>query len=595
MKKIAYFFIGIFLLWGSTGCDKWLDINTDPNTATNADPSVSSRLSAIQFYTEYAYGSVGSRAAMITGALTRSVSAGNAHNQLCAWGPIQASATTPYQNWFVGAAANLEDLITKAEAEEAWHYIGTAKLIKAFGFMMMVDWYGEMPYTDALGSNLNPVYDDGETIFNGCLADLEEAIGYFKMTQPVTATPLSAGDGWNDGDAGKWLKLAYGLKARWLNNLSKKSSLYNPDAILTALTNAAQSNGESTSVRHYNSASDTDRGILVADPLLTSMMYDCVGMNTYFFVTKWYGDLLTNTFTGGSGVLDPRADKLIPSAHFKINGSLELVRSQLVDMITSDIRLNAGPIRATFTGGKWTVSTTNPARMGDSVYVIPYSLGAMYTTLTNDDDTYRGSDGRILSTGTFYTRADAPTHLMGYPELCFIKAEVLFRKGDAAGALTAYRNGIRAHMELMNEKLVEYAVTDNTSKRPIAAADIDAFLASPAVAQNAGQLTMAKIMQQKFIACSYSQQNWNDMRRFNYSAGDIGSFGVVYPDFDRPYEFTATTQMIGTIKTDPRYWFRRIMQPTFETDYNSINLAASNAEALKNSIWSLPVWWDTTE
>jgi hypothetical protein len=122
-------------------------------------------------------------------------------------------------------------------------------------------------------------------------------------------------------------------------------------------------------------------------------------------------------------------------------------------------------------------------------------------------------------------------------------------------------------------------------------------MSSAAVAQTTGQLTMAKIMQQKFIALSFTQQNWNDMRRFDYSAGDIGSYGVVYPDYDRPFEFgaTAATKMTGTSKTDPAYWFRRIMLPTAETQYNSINVLLSNSKALALSVWSMPVWWDTAQ
>lgn len=599
MKKIKY--IGLFLLGllSISSCNDYLDVNVDPNTASSSFASVDSRLAGMQHYFEYGYETAGLRSSLIAGTLTRTYSSGNAHNQLCAWDPILSSAITPYQMWFIGCGSNVNELIIKAQGEEAWHYVGAAKLIHAMGFMLMTDWYGEMPYTEAFGSTGNPKYDSGETIFKGCLAELDEAIKFFEKTQPATATKLAAGDGWNSGDVQKWIKLAYGMKARWLNNLSKKSKLYDPAAILAALDKAAQSNSESAVITHYNLTADTDKDILISDPLKTSILYDGIGMNTYFLPTKWYIDLLTNTFTGGSGVEDPRTDKLIPSAQFNINGQIKLVRSKGVDMINSDIRLNNGPILGTYnaTSHKWTVNTTNPSRKGDSVYVNLRSQGAMYYTLVNGDDTYKGTDGRIQSTGTYYTRPDAPGHLMTYPELCFIKAEVLFRKGEKGAALTAYKTGIRTHMELMNLKLSQYPSTDNLNKSAIPTTQIDAFLASAAVAQSADQLTMAKIMQQKYIACSYSLQNWNDMRRFNYSAGNIGSYGVVYPDFDRPKEFsqTAATKMIGTNKSDERYWFRRIAQCSYERSYNSNNLNASNPEALLDKIWSYPVWWDTAD
>ena len=172
------------------------------------------------------------------------------------WNPIAGMSTTPYQFFFVGAGSNFQDMEAKATAESAYHYLGATKAIRAMGFMLMVDWYGEMPYTEALGGAITPKFDDGKTIFEGCLSDIDQAIEYFKMQQPSTATPLSEGDSWNGGDVNKWLKMCYGLKARWLNNLSKKSNLYKPDAILLALENAPLSIGEGTTVSHIDDQAD---------------------------------------------------------------------------------------------------------------------------------------------------------------------------------------------------------------------------------------------------------------------------------------------------------------------------------------------------
>ena len=36
-------------------------------------------------------------------------------------------------------------LIDKATAAEAWHYVGATRVIRAYGFMLMTDLYGEMP------------------------------------------------------------------------------------------------------------------------------------------------------------------------------------------------------------------------------------------------------------------------------------------------------------------------------------------------------------------------------------------------------------------------------------------------------------------
>ncbi|MEZ4997070.1 MAG: hypothetical protein R2758_06280 [Bacteroidales bacterium] len=103
---------------------------------------------------------------------------------------------------------------------------------------------------------------------------------------------------------------------------------------------------------------------------------------------------------------------------------------------------------------------------------------------------------------------------------------------------------------------------------------------------------MADIIQQKIIALGFNMQNWNDMRRFNYSAGNIGSLGVVYRDYKRPYEFSATNIMTGAGPSDLTYWFRRFNHSTHESNYNNTQLMASNPLAMQDAIWSDPVWWD---
>jgi hypothetical protein len=93
------------------------------------------------------------------------------------------------------------------------------------------------------------------------------------------------------------------------------------------------------------------------------------------------------------------------------------------------------------------------------------------------------------------------------------------------------------------------------------------------------------------MGCSI--ENWNDMRRFNFSAGNVDGFGVVYPGYERGALFTGGAQLTGGSPTDLRYWMRRwALPPVYEIQYNSINTLALNAHAAEPNIWSMPVWWD---
>jgi hypothetical protein len=631
MKKIIYIIIGLLFVSGFPACTDWLDVNDNPSSASSTVPTPDLRLRVIQLNFTDTYESSGTRASWITQNITRTN--GNSNNDLIQrWNCPIASTTWPYQGWFVYTAANLEPLIEKATAEEAWHYVGAAQLIHAWGFMTMLDLYGEMPYTEALGPGISPKYDDGKTIFYGCMDKLEEAIANFSKAQPASATPLSAGDSWNGGDVQKWIKLAYGLKARWLNNLTKKS-FYDPNAVLTALEKAPQSVADNTTVRFVNTA-ETDKAGVVA-----SLQFTNVG-STASRLSKWYTDLLTNEFTGGSGILDPRATRIIPSGEFNTaDGKKEWRLSKGADIINTNIRTqNNGPaqfeIRGTKPGttnaalglewvntaakkkdpeykNRWYSTNTNAVRMGDSVYISVYSdrldwivgtdfpdqtddryIASRYNGISTDNPNYGDANSiNVTSTGSFYIRADAPGHLVCYHEMCFIKAEALFRLGKKDEAVSAYKAGIRAHIEAMNEKLKEYPQI--LGKQVISESEIAAFLSSAAVAQNGAELTMAKIMQQKQISMSMTLQNWTDMRRFNFSVPDP-QYGVVYPDFGRPFEFDAAAQECypTTNPNELRYWPRRIQQCSHEVNYNSANWLASNPEANARTILSYPVWWD---
>jgi len=61
--------------------------------------------------------------------------------------------------------------------------------MKAMGFIMMADLYGEMPYTEAVSADFTPPYDNGDVIYEGCLADLDRAIELFSAPQGAQPSP----------------------------------------------------------------------------------------------------------------------------------------------------------------------------------------------------------------------------------------------------------------------------------------------------------------------------------------------------------------------------------------------------------------------
>lgn len=649
MKSLKYMMAaGCLLTLGLSSCSDFLDVNVDPDKPNNTTAEVANRVPWIQRMFMYSAGITNYRTSMIAGVL---YSTSGTHGPAAVtWNFAPGTTTSSYQTWFVETAANLNDLYDKAKAENAYHYMAVADIYHALGFMQMLDLYGEIPYTEALGNSPVPAYDDGKTIFNGCVAKLDEAIKLLSEAQPATATPLSKGDLINGGDAQKWLKMAYGLKARFLLKLSKKAE-FDPEAILDCLSKGPQSIDDNSVMPCYNSGQDvTD--YLMGDPIMTNGNWNCVAYGTTQRITKYYTDLLTDM--RGAGVEDPRYTKIVPAVMTNIKvvdgkvQSYDWARSKGVDChgdcerlkavgwnsivaptwaatnkdITYDIAdatardkfvsdiqklhkttVDGTKVKVTYQTGSVYVNSTNYAYAGDTAYVSLRSnskLTGNQTKEENDVYWYFSTNdalnaGAVGSTGSFQTRPVSDFEIMTYHEACFIKAEVLFRKGDKAGALAAYKAGIKAHLDYMQKKLTAWKGQgfSNPDMLPMDDAKISAYLASDAVCQNASDLKMSDIMLQKYVAMGCSLENWNDMRRFNYSAGNIKDFGVVYPGMDRSVLFTGTDKLKGTSKDDPKYWPRRWRLPaTLELSYNEAQALAVNKHAEDTDIWSYPVWWD---
>ncbi|MDD3273762.1 MAG: SusD/RagB family nutrient-binding outer membrane lipoprotein [Bacteroidales bacterium] len=593
-------------------CSDWLNINVDPENPSSESATYQTRLAHIEFYTNSATQFAAWRSSMSAGDWTRYFN-GSTYWNMSYWNPQTGAVTTPYQWWFVGAASNISYMYDKAMEAEAWHYAGVAKVIRAYGFMLMTDLYGEMPYTDAVGENATPTYDNGKTIYLGCFNELNEGLELLAKTQDPKLPSLAEGDFWNNGDVAKWIKFGNLLKARYAVKLSKKADgnyldgKYDAATILDALSKGPQSNADNTIIYHTDDNSTTHDVLGWNEPVDYSPIYSVCGMNAGYMVTDMLYKNLTNF--AGSGVEDPRADKIIPwaiseksddtPANIKWDGKWR--RSLGVDMVTNDSpNLNGGPLRAGYTAEKhWWIDSSSPTRLGDTVYVEATSTSKGYAA--KQDLLFRrdGTDASKES-GSFYSRVSSPTYLGTYSEACFIKAEVLFNQGNAPAAYAAYKEGIKASMEQMNVTLNSWVagdpnLADCPSFTPMSQADMDNFLDNGI--GTAGNLTLGKILTQKRIALHFSVEIWNDMRRYDFDEELFHNWGV-------PAYHAVNAAALKGIPVGKQ--FRRWRQCSHELNYNAANLHAIGAEVpgadmgllqwnSAEDVWTIPVWWDSDQ
>ena len=524
MKKLAILFL-ITVGLAVTSCDYNLNINTSPNTPQTAAPEL--RLPSILSYTMDIYGSHGVRTSMLCQQMGYTYSANARYYEMQNWHFLNNADVYVWQSWYIYDWINISKMITDAEAEEAWHYAGVGKIIQAFGCGFVVDAYGIMAYKEGLSdATFQPNYDDAEYVYSQIIPLCDEAIADLSKSQPASAPALSTGDIIYNGDTQKWIKFAYGVKARLMSHLSKKKVgtdvlQYNPDEILNLLSKSFSSNADDAELKYLVSTVSSQNAIQYQN---TSASYK---------PGKLWEEYLLNTVPGtgsswNSGIEDPRAQKLIPKI---ISGDNIGQYSYGVDLAHTDTD--------------------------------PKSTDVNYVGLKSTD-----------SNKLFYTQQDSPFDYMTYSEAKFIAAEVYFRKGDKTNALAAYKEAIKA----------------NIDKLGCTAEERDAFLASSAVAQTTGELTLSHIMIQKYIALTYSPEVWTDLRRCDYCIDGTGVYNEntgVYKGFDRPRFAYALN--FPTAKD----YIRRYQMAYMERDYNAEKVRPFGV--FDNDYMTKPVWWDIAE
>jgi hypothetical protein len=108
-----------------------------------------------------------------------------------------------------------------AHANGAGFYEAIARIMKAHDFQILVDIYGNIPYSQALKGNdlRNPKYDKGVDIYNDLFRQLDTAIAILKdpsQTDAAKNAKITTNDLVFKGNSGLWVKFANTLKLRLL-------------------------------------------------------------------------------------------------------------------------------------------------------------------------------------------------------------------------------------------------------------------------------------------------------------------------------------------------------------------------------------------
>ncbi|MEP7278483.1 MAG: SusD/RagB family nutrient-binding outer membrane lipoprotein [Bacteroidota bacterium] len=211
MKRTYISLTLLGFLLGITGCDKNFEqINTNPVQATTLDPIYlfsNAQFSSAQNTLSYQCAIVQQIITPFTGVLE-----GGNHNIV--YDPNTNANFNSLYTATSGPVVLLTDVInqTKANAARSNLY-NMARIMKAYVFSVLVDTYGDVPYTEAgqgfLKSISLPKYDDQKVIYADLLNELDQA------TKALDASkPIETGDLFYKGNIAQWKRLGASLLLR---------------------------------------------------------------------------------------------------------------------------------------------------------------------------------------------------------------------------------------------------------------------------------------------------------------------------------------------------------------------------------------------
>ena len=214
MKKIIFIFAIVLL--GLTSCDNYLDINTDPNSPSESNVTPSMIFPGAEMNLAASYGDY----LRITGGyLAQQYAQDFGTSNYLDYSQFGVSATRSsgtYTQLFSHTLKNLQTVRDQAEASEEWGTYLAATTLRAFTYQVLVDAYGSVPYTEALDvNNLTPKYDDGLTIYQGILGELNDALSKVSSSDVVCTNML-----FGTSTVDEWVKFANALKLKILMRMS---------------------------------------------------------------------------------------------------------------------------------------------------------------------------------------------------------------------------------------------------------------------------------------------------------------------------------------------------------------------------------------
>ena len=294
MKKTFLLLLSTILLFSSSGCNKYLDKLDNPNLVTN--PPINGLMATATSQTGSDVFRLGNAVSYFNQYLAGNTKGSDAD----IYNDVDYSTT--WSNFYLTTMMNIQQMNNLAATQNASYHLGIGQILMALNLNMLVTTFGDVPYSDSFQGQdvITPKYDNQEALHATCLQLLDDGIANLQKTG-VTIPVDPASDIIHGGNIEAWIRTANGLKARFLNQLSKTPG-YNPAAVLEAVGKSYASNSQDAAVTAFEGLSPWN-----------SVAVDNVNLNLDGWLSSQFVDALNGTTFG---VVDPRLPKIATITKF---------------------------------------------------------------------------------------------------------------------------------------------------------------------------------------------------------------------------------------------------------------------------------------
>ena len=468
MKNIRNFLLALFVAIFFGGCtNDWLDINKSPNSPTV--PELSQLLSGSEYYMTQAL----SQGNFIGDNLSSYVHYTVAR-EVQNYG-MGTQANNPFNTWnylYTYALQDFDAIIKFAEPDGNLIYAGIAKTLKAYAFSVMVDLWGDIPYSEFnVPGLIAPKPDSSKDIYNALIALLEAGQADLQNTTAANTLKPASDDFFYAGNVAKWTRLNNTLRLKLLLQSRKaKSDITDWQTKLNALIadNKFIASGEDFQFWFNEKTNPSD----MRHPAFVD---GYTGQHTFFISPYFYetmkGDTYNTIDNPFANIVDPR----VPYYFY----------NQLKGTAASE---NPHEYRnGSFMSIFFASNGTNDSNSNDKSFskIGIYACGGKY------DD---GNGGAVsLSTGT----GVAPHKMVTFNALKFMLAELALGAETSGDARTLLKEAIVAAFAHVNS-----VVAKQTGVPTIANGVRDAFVDEVLLKYDAADASgkMKIVMTQKWIA-----------------------------------------------------------------------------------------------